>query len=494
MRTSGILLHISSLPSNYGIGSFGKEAYRFVDFLKDAGQYYWQILPLCPTGEGNSPYLSPSSFAGNPLFIDLDILAEEGLLRKTDISKINWGKDPEKVDFDKVIKHRFNLLRKAYSKYLPDDDFRKFLEENSYWLQDYALFMFFNFKFKKPWNEWDKDIKFRKKKTVDKYLKDEKKEILFWEFIQYMFFKQWDKLKSYAHSKNIRIIGDIPIYVAFDSADVWANRQEFLMDSEGCLTDVAGCPPDYFSEEGQLWGNPLYNWEYMKNDSYSWWKKRISHMGDMFDVIRIDHFRGLASYYCIPADSKSAKNGEWRMGPGIDFLHELEKESGKGSIIAEDLGVLTDDVRELLKESCYPGMKVLQFAFDHDGNNEYLPSNIGKNSVCYVGTHDNNTALGYIEEADIYTFHRARTILGLDIAEGYNWGMMKACWSSKADTAIVTMQDILGLDAKARMNTPSTPKGNWEWRMKKGAINKKITEKIYRYCLEYDRIPKKSGG
>ena len=487
-------MHISSLPGNTGIGTLGKEAYKFVDFLKSAGQTYWQVLPLCPTSYGDSPYQSFSTFAGNPYFIDFYSLCDDGLLDKDDFENIDWGENLEKIDFEKISQNRYTVLRKAYKAFDKNDsNYKIFCNENSYWLDDFALYMAIKEEnHGKSWNEWDTDIKLRKNNVVLSLNKQLKEEVEFYKTIQYFFFTQWNKLKAYANTNGVKIIGDIPIYVAGDSADVWANPKQFLLDKDCNPIEVAGCPPDAFSDEGQLWGNPLYNWDYMKKDGYSWWKKRIEHLCNMCDVIRIDHFRGFESYYCIPADSKTAKIGEWRKGPGIEFFREIERDLGKKEIIAEDLGYLTPAVKKMLKQSKYPGMKVLQFAFDTDEENDYLLHNFTKNSVAYAGTHDNDTIIGYMTKTTPRkTRKRARNYLRLTRREGYNWGFMKAVWSSNSDTAIVTMQDLLGLGNEARMNYPSTVKDNWQWRAKPDYITVELAEKIRYYTVLYQRIPKK---
>ena len=494
MRASGVLMHISSLPGATGIGTLGKEAYSFVDFLKKSGQTYWQVLPLCPTSYGDSPYQSFSTFAGNPYFIDFDLLIEKKLLIKSDYSKIDWGDDPEKVDFEKIYKNRFCVLKKAFKNFdLSNADYVDFCDKNLCWLDDFALYMVLKNSFDgKPWNEWKNEYKTRKQIAIDNVKNELTSEINFQKFVQFIFFEQWNNLKKYANENGIKIIGDIPIYVAGDSADVWANPKQFLLDEDCNPIEVAGCPPDAFSEDGQLWGNPLYNWENMKKDGYSWWKKRIEHLCNMCDVIRIDHFRGFESYYCIPANSKTAKIGEWRKGPGIEFFKEIEKSLGKKDIIAEDLGYLTPAVKKLLKQSKYPGMKVLQFAFDTDDDNDYLLHNFTKNSVAYAGTHDNDTVIGYMTKtAPKKTRKRAREYLRLSRKEGYNWGFMKAVWSSNSDTAIVTMQDLLGLGNDARMNYPSTVKDNWQWRAKSDYLSDELAEKLMYYTNLYQRIPKK---
>ena len=494
MRASGVLMHISSLPGDTGIGTLGKEAYEFVDFLKNSGQTYWQVLPLCPTSYGDSPYQSFSTFAGNPYFIDFELLCDDGLLKKSDYEKIKWSENPEKIDFDLLYENRFNVLKKAFDNFNQSDSiYIDFCDYNSFWLDDFALYMALKNKFHGlSWNEWPQDFKTRKEKIVSTAKLEMKEDIEFQKFVQYIFFKQWNVLKNYANENGIKIIGDIPIYVAGDSADVWANPKQFLLDEDCNPIEVAGCPPDAFSEDGQLWGNPLYNWEYMKDDGYLWWKNRIEHMCKMCDVIRIDHFRGFESYYCIPADSKTAKIGEWRKGPGVEFFREIERSIGKKDIIAEDLGYLTPAVKKMLKQSKYPGMKVLQFAFDTDEENDYLLHNFTKNSVAYAGTHDNDTIIGYMTKtAPRKTRKRAKEYLRLSKREGYNWGFMKAIWSSNSDTAIVTMQDLLGLGNEARMNFPSTVTDNWQWRAKPDYLTDELTEKLLYYTNLYQRIPKK---
>lgn len=496
MRTSGVLMHISSLPGNTGIGTFGKEAYSFVDFLKAAGQTYWQVLPLCPTSYGDSPYQSFSTFAGNPYFIDFQILCDEGLLKERDFCNIDWGKNPEKIDFEKIYNNRFFVLKKAYEAFDKNDsNYKIFCNENDFWIEDFSLYMVLKGRYKgKAWKAWDTDIMLRKKSALNSLKAELKDEIEFQKTVQYFFFMQWNKLKAYANTSGVKIIGDIPIYVAADSADVWANPKQFLLDRECNPIEVAGCPPDAFTDDGQLWGNPLYDWDYMKKDGYTWWKKRIEHQCRMCDVIRIDHFRGFESYYCIPADSKTAKIGEWRKGPGIEFFREIERDLGKKNIIAEDLGFLTPAVKKMLRQSKYPGMKVLQFAFDIDEDNDYTLHNITKNSIAYTGTHDNDTIIGYMKNAPRATRKRAREYLRLTRREGYNWGMMKAIWASNADTAIVTMQDLLGLGSEARMNVPSTAKDNWQWRAKPDYITTDLTEKIRYYTALYQRLPSKKRG
>ena len=378
MRKSGILMPISSLPSKYGIGAFSKEAYDFVDLLKETNQSLWQILPLGPTSYGDSPYQSISTFAGNLYFIDLEELIEEGLLTEKECTSCDWGDNEEYIDYGKIYSSRFKILRQAYkrSNLENDTDYIKFCKENEYWLKDYALYIAIkNSNESKSWTNWDEDIRLRKVEAINFYEESLKEDIEFYKYTQYLFFKQWNKLKAYANENGISIVGDIPIYVSLDSADSWSNPELFQLDKDGYPTAVAGCPPDYFSKDGQLWGNPLYNWEYNKESNYEWWIKRIEHAFKLYDVVRIDHFRGFDEYYSIPYGDKDAKKGCWKKGPGIDLFNAIKERLGEVNIIAEDLGTLTDSVHQLLKDTNYPGMKVLQFAFDTDGDNEYLPHN-----------------------------------------------------------------------------------------------------------------------
>lgn len=419
-------------------------------------------------------------------------MEKDGYLTENDYSQIDWGENPEKVDYEKIYQNKFKVFRKAFSRFslAPEEDFENFCCNNSNWLDDYAFYMALKIDNNdKPWYEWDEKLIRRDEDTLLEIRKKLKNEIFFWKMIQYFFFKQWNELKAYANSNGVKIIGDIPIYVAADSADVWANPKNFLLDENCTPIDVAGCPPDAFTADGQLWGNPLYDWQYMKKDGYTWWKSRIDHLCNICDVIRIDHFRGFESFYCIPYGAKNAKIGEWRKGPGIEFFREIEKSLGKKNIIAEDLGFLTPQVKTMLRQSKYPGMKILQFAFDSDDDNDYTLHNITKNSVAYTGTHDNDTVIGYLKKANRKTKKRAKDYLRLSRREGYNWGMMKAVWSSNADTAIVTMQDLVGLGSEARMNFPSTTSDNWQWRALPDYIDDELAEKV-RYNTElYKRLP-----
>lgn len=489
-RSSGILMHITSLPSPYGIGTFGKEAYEFVDFLVKAGQKYWQILPLGSTSFGDSPYQSFSAFAGNPYFIDLDFLTKEGILGKEDYNTLDFGDDPEKVDYEKIFNNKMVVLRIAFnkSKGKYEDEIEEFKEEHSHWLEDYSLYMAIKEKFDlKSWQHWDEDIKLREVVALKKYKNQLKEEIEYWVFLQYLFFKQYGELKHYANSNGICIIGDIPIYVAEDSADTWSNSELFLLDEAKKPTVVSGCPPDAFSEAGQLWGNPIYNWEILENQGYKWWIERIRANSKLYDVTRIDHFRGFESYWEIPYGDKTAINGKWVKGPGIKFFNSIKEDLGEINIIAEDLGFLTDEVIDFRIKSGYPGMKVLQFAFDTREESDYLPHNYDKNCVVYTGTHDNDTANGWLKNTNIEDIDFAVNYLRLNEEEGYNWGFIRGALSSVANLAVAQMQDYLGLCEDARMNIPSTLGGNWQWRVKKEALSDKLAEKIYKVTKLYGR-------
>ena len=473
-RAAGILMPISSLPSDYGIGCFSKSAYEFVDWLKEAGQTYWQILPLGPTSYGDSPYQSFSTFAGNPYFIDLDTLVEEGVLDKKDCEKVNWGKKPDEVDYEKIYKGRYPLLRKAYenSDISKNPDYQKFVAENSWWLSDYALFMAVKDRFEGvEWTKWAEDIRLRWNNAMDYYREELYFDIEFQQYMQFKFYEQWMKLKSYANSKGIQIIGDIPIYVSLDSVEVWSNPKLFALDENRVPIAVAGCPPDAFSATGQLWGNPLYAWDYHKETGYDWWMKRVACCFKLYDIIRIDHFRGFDEYYAIPYGDETAENGEWMPGPGMDLFLKMKETLGDLPIIAEDLGFLTDTVRQLLKDSGYPGMKVLEFAFGGDRKNPHLPHNYTQNCVVYGGTHDNETLMGYFIEHPDWELGYAYDYLDTRDKERMVDQVFRAAYGSVANLVIFAVQDILKLGNWARMNTPSTLGTNWKWRMKKGELN-----------------------
>ena len=494
MRTSGILMHISSLPSKYGIGTMGREAKRFVNFLAEAGQAYWQILPINPTSYGDSPYQSFSSFAGNPYFIDLELLCKDGLLTQEECESYFWGDKETEVDFGVLYENRYALLKKAYERFLEckPKSYGVFCNKEKGWLDDYALFMALkDANNGAAWQEWKREWKFRQKESMDAARLKYASEIDFYKMLQYLFFKQWRALKAYANKKGISIIGDVPIYVAGDSADVWANGAQFYLDEDLNPIEVAGCPPDAFSEDGQLWGNPLFRWDVMKADGYQWWTRRISAMSRLYDVVRIDHFRGFDSYYAIPAQDTTAKNGSWKDGPGMDLFQTVEAKLGKLDIIVEDLGFLTPSVLKLVKDSGFPGMKVLQFAFDPREESDYLPHNYQSHSVVYTGTHDNDTVMGWMRTAPKDSVKFAKKYLNLTHKEGYNWGMMRGAWASVSDLAIVTMQDILGLGSAARMNTPSTLGNNWKWRARKEDITPQLARKTRKYTELYGRVRKK---
>ncbi len=482
---------IFSLASKGGIGTFGKEAYRFVDFLKKAKQSYWQILPLNPTNYGDSPYQSFSSFAGNSYFIDPEILIEDGLLTESEFSALDFGDDPYKINYGKLYENRNNMLKTAFSRFKETADFKKFCKENSYWLNDYALFMALkNANSDTAWTEWEDGLRFRKPDAMKKAEKDYADTIKFYCFVQYLFYKQWFELKNYANKNGIKIIGDIPIYVAYDSADVWCDTKQFQLDENLSPKAVAGCPPDAFSEDGQLWGNPLYDWKFMKSENYAWWKRRLKHTLSLYDTVRIDHFRGFESYYTIPFGDKDAKRGKWVKGPDIALFKEIEKEFGKNlPIIAEDLGYLTPAVLKMLKKSGFPGMKVLQFAFDTREESDYLPHNYDKNCVVYTGTHDNDTIIGWTKTADENDVKMAEFYLNAKRDKGFNWAMMRAAMMSVADTCILMMPDFIALGSEGRINAPSTVGYNWQWRIEPTCINDWLANIIAQNTAVYGRAP-----
>lgn len=487
MRRSGILMSVSSLPSEYGIGTFGKEARKFVDFLVKAGQTYWQILPICPTSYGDSPYQSFSSFAGNPYFIDLKLLCKDKLLTKRECEACFWGEKETEADYGALYENRYDLLKKAQIRFLAKEpeDFSSFCEEEAQWLDDYALFMALKDAHGgRAWGEWEREIRFREEGAMEAARERHGEKVHFYKMLQYLFFKQWRDLKEYANRQGIQIIGDVPIYVSLDSADVWANPGQFYLDGDLRPVEVAGCPPDAFSADGQLWGNPLFRWDVMKQDGYGWWIRRIRAMSKLYDVVRIDHFRGFDSYYAIPAQAETARIGIWREGPGMDLFRALEQQLGKLDIIVEDLGFLTPSVLKLVHDSGFPGMKVLQFAFDPREESDYLPHNYNSHSVVYTGTHDNDTTAGWMKTAPRECVNFAKKYLNLTKEEGYCWGMARGAWASVSDLAIVPMQDLLGLGSEARMNTPSTLGGNWTWR----ALPDQITAKLAKKVLDYTRL------
>ena len=490
-RCCGILLHLSSLPSPYGIGTMGRAAYSFVDFLSSAGQSLWQLLPLGPTSCGDSPYQSFSSFAGNPYFIDLDMLVEDGLLVQSELDGIDWGTDPELVDYGKIYENRFKVLKIAADLGIKHDaaEFEKFVSDNRSWLPDYALFMALKRHFDmKAWFDWpDEDIRLHKPEAVGKYAELLNEDVQFFEYIQLLFFKQWDALHKYANEHGVKIVGDMPIYVAMDSADVWASPEFFLLDEKNVPVEVAGVPPDYFSKDGQLWGNPLYDYDAMQRDGYGWWIRRVDGASKLCDILRIDHFRGFESFWAVPFNAETAKVGRWVKGPGMDLVGRLTSWFSDLGFIAEDLGLLTPEVHELLEQSGLPGMKVLEFAFDPTEPSNYLPHKYTQNCVCYVGTHDNAPVMAWRDEADKAEVEFAERYLAISDAEGFNWGMIRGGMSSVASMFIAQMQDYLGLGADTRMNTPGTQFGNWRWRLKADALTPELAERLLDMVKMYGR-------
>lgn len=496
MRKSGILLPVASLPSPYGIGCFSKEAYAFVDRLKEAGQSCWQILPMGPTSYGDSPYQSFSTFAGNPYFIDPEDLVAKGFLKKSRCKSYDFGDDEEAVDYAKIYGSRFLLLKEAWrnSSLEETPEYQRFVRENAHWLEDYVLYMALkDANDGACWIEWEEDVRLRRPEALTESREKYAEEMAFYRFQQYMFHVQWKNLKSYANGQGIEIIGDIPIYVAFDSADAWANPALFQFDEKNRPVAVAGCPPDAFSADGQLWGNPLYDWEYHKRTGYQWWMKRLAACFERYDIVRIDHFRAFDAYYSIPADAQNARRGEWKTGPGYGLFETMKKELGERKVIAEDLGFLTDSVLELVKRTGYPGMKVLQFAFDSREESDYLPHNYTANSVVYTGTHDNDTTLGWyrkLEKADKAFCKKYLRLQGCTDKEAL-WELIRAAHASVSRLAVIPMQDYLELGSEARINTPSTLGDNWIWRMEKGAFTKPLAKKIKNMTALYGRAPKR---
>ncbi len=489
MRQSGILMHITSLPGPYGIGTMGKSAYDFVDFLRASGQTRWQILPLTPTGYGDSPYQSCSTYAGNHYLIDLDLLIKDGLLKKEELQTVSWGDDPQRVDFGKIYENRLQVLRLAFDRFTQDADFEAFCRDNSSWLSDFALFMALKDTHKgKPWYEWEEPLKRRDPDALWEIRKTLRQQTRFYSFVQYLFCKQWEALRQYAHDNGIRIIGDVPIYVPYDSADVWASPELFWLTEKLDPVAVAGCPPDCFNEDGQLWGNPLYRWDVHREDKYNWWIRRLAAAGSRYDIIRIDHFRGFESYWAVPFGDATARGGEWLKGPGMDFLGAIRKALPQVEMIAEDLGFLTPEVKKLRDDSGYPGMKVLGFAFDSREPSDYLPHTYTPNTVCYTGTHDNMTTRQWFETVEPDAAKYAAQYMALTEEEGYVWGTIRTAMASVSETCIVPMQDYLDLGGEARMNFPGTrTSDNWTWRAVDGYINDALAKKICAMTELYGR-------
>ncbi len=486
-------MHLSSLPTPYGIGTMGQTAKDFVKFLKKAGQKYWQILPVCPTSYGDSPYQSFSTFAGNPYFIDLDELRKEGLLKLSEYFDVDWESEPGCVNYGALYEKRYPVLRLAFKRFIETKsaDFEEFCSEQGWWLHDYAMFMAIKDAHNGvSWLEWEEDIKRRNPIKLQEIEKQYSDDILFWKFTQFYFFRQWKELRKYANDNGILIIGDLPIYVALDSADVWSHPELFQLNENLQPIGVAGCPPDGFSATGQLWGNPLFRWDVMKQNNYEWWVKRIGYSCNIYNVLRLDHFRGFESYFSIPYGAEDAKGGHWEKGPGIDLFNTLKEQLGEKQIIAEDLGFLTEPVKEMLAASGFPGMKVFELAFDSrdESSIEYLPHNYTSHCVAYVGTHDNDTIQGWFTSALSEDVKYAKDYLGIEDLSNGHWDMMKALWATVADTAVVQAQDLFGLGSDSRMNTPSTLGTNWLWRALPGSFDDELADKLYKYMEMYQRI------
>ncbi len=495
-RAAGILLPISSLPSRYGIGTFGKEACRFVDFLGAAGQRCWQVLPLGQTGFGDSPYQSYSAFAGNPYFIDLERLLKDGLLQPEELREENFGVDPSSVDYEKLFLNRLDVLRLAFgrSRHETRGSFRAFAGDNADWLEDYALFMALKTRFRgASWQEWPREIKQREPQAMEQCRSALDAEIRFWKFIQFVFFTQWKTLKAYANQRSIRIIGDIPIYVSGDSADAWANSELFELDEAKNPLRLAGVPPDFFSQTGQLWGNPLYDWKYAEKTGFDWWKRRMRMSALLFDVTRIDHFIGFSRYYAVPANNADARGGTYEEGPAMSLIRAIREAVPDGEFIAENLGVMTPEADALLEKTGFPGMKVLLFAFDGDPANPDLPQYYTRNNVVYTGTHDNDTAAGFFGK-NPEAFQTAVRYLGAKYTGNIVWDLIRLAYESAADTAIIPMQDFLELSSDARMNTPQTIGCNWKWRLRGQELTAELAEKIRKLACETGRSPKDDAG
>ena len=493
-RSSGILFHPTSLPGKYGIGTLGKEAYAFIDFLKKSRQKLWQIFPLGPTGYGDSPYQSFSSFAGNPYLIDFDLLIEAHLLSEEDLRDVFFGDNEEYIDYGAIYNQKYPLLRKAYENFKSSDNhemkenLEHFKRENASWLNDYSLYISLKNHFNGlPWNEWAHDIKNREHGAMEHYRNELADDIEYHNFIQFLFFKQWGDVKRYANENGIKIIGDIPIFVAADSSDAWANPEIFLFDEERKPVKVAGVPPDDFSAPGQLWGNPLYNWQKLKETNYSWWVERVRANLSTCDIIRIDHFRGFEAYWAVPYGDDTAINGQWEPGPGIDLFNAIKSQLGELPIIAEDLGLMTQGVIDLREATGFPGMKILGFAFDSGEENDYLPHTYTKNCVVYTGTHDNDTLIGWFQKAKEEDRQFARDYLNSRSDDEIHWDAIRGAWSSVASMAISPVQDFLGLGSEARINTPGVAAGNWQWRLRHGVLTDELAERIAKLTRVYSR-------
>lgn len=489
-RGSGILLPVFSLPSPFGIGTLGKEARRFIKFLAASGQRYWQVLPIGPTSYGDSPYQSFSAFAGNPYFIDLPELVKQNLLTPEEVQSADFGHVPDQVDYEALDQNRLDLLRRAYehSRHRDTPAYQAFLEENQFWLGYYSLFMALKALFGgREWLSWPKGVRLREPSELTRYREKLADEIDFWNFLQFTFDRQWSDLKQYANRRGVELMGDLPIYVAMDSADVWAHGELFQLDQEKRPVRVAGVPPDAFSETGQLWGNPLYRWDVMRKDDYAWWRKRIAFSAKRFDAMRIDHFIGIVQYYAIPSGEDTAMHGEWLPGPGEELIQAINAAKGSCRIVAEDLGSLTPQVRELLIRTGYPGMKVLEFAFDSGPDNEHLPCHYPKNIVAYCGTHDNDTLAGFFASKKPKELAFAMEYLCAKKRRELPARTVRALFASSADTVMLQMQDLLKLGSEARINTPSTLGNNWQWRMTPGMLTPKLAKKLRKLTRTYGR-------
>lgn len=490
-RSSGIILPIYALPSPHGIGTLGQAACDFVDFLADAGQLWWQVLPVGPTSFGDSPYQSPSTFAGNPYFVDLDQLVADGLLTQDEIGAVNWGDDPARVDYGRLFEEREVLLRAAYRRGWERDAaaVEAFVQDSAAWLDDYALFMAVKRHFgMKSWIEWpDEAIRLRKPEALVHYRSLLADDVRFNEYVQYLFFKQWEALHAYTRKKGIKLIGDMPIYVALDSADVWAYPTGFMLDGRNLPVEVAGVPPDSFTGDGQLWGNPLYDYEAMEADGFDWWIRRVAGAARLYDMIRIDHFRGFESFWAVPAGARTAKDGRWVKGPGMELVGTLIRRFPHTSFIAEDLGYTTPEVTKLLADSGLPGMKVLEFAFDSRDGDAFMPHTYSPRCACYVGTHDNAPLMAWKEEAVPADVELARAYFGLNDDEGFTWGFIRGGMSSVAELFVAQMQDYLELGEWARTNTPGTIGNNWQWRLLPGQASPELAARIAAATKRYGR-------
>lgn len=491
-RGAGVLLPVASLPSRFGIGTFGKEAYKFIDFLQAAGQRYWQVLPLGPTSYGDSPYQSFSAFAGNPYFIDLETLIDEGLLTWEEVCAPGWGSNPADVDYSKIYLSRFSVLRKACARSRHTDtvEYHEFCRHNQEWLEDYSFYMAVKMHFDAhEWLRWPEDIRTAQPEAVASYRRELKNDIEFWKFCQFKFFEQWYKLKAYANERGIQVIGDIPIYVSLDSADVWMHPDLFQLDEKRRPTAVAGVPPDNFSATGQLWGNPLYDWNAMAEDDFAWWKKRMAFSAKIYDIVRVDHFIGIVRYYAIPYGDLTAENGEWRRGPGAALVSAISTVMGDSKIIAEDLGCVVPEVEQLRDAAGYPGMKILEFAFDSGSANTNLPCHYEPNCVVYGGTHDNETLAGFFPHQSRYSNHFACDYLHVHKKKHLPAACIRAAYESVADTAVLQIQDWLGLGNEARTNFPSTIGTNWRWRLQPDQLTEALSCRMHDMCELYARLP-----